>query len=95
MHNVAQAIQPATTEYGGWCNRETWIVSLWLTGHERYYEELCEIIEHFDTLIEQEQELKRYIRSIIEVDERGGITRDLLASALARVDWAEIVAGNQ
>ena len=95
MHNVAETTQPATTEYGGWCNRETWVVSLWLTGDERYYEGLRDIIDNFDTLIEQEEELKRYVRAIVEAAECGDIASDLLATSLARIDWAEIVAGNQ
>ena len=95
MHNVAEATQPATTEYGGWGNRETWVVNLWLTGDERYYEGLRDIIEDFDTLIEQEEELKQYVRAIVEADECSGITSDLLTASLAQIDWAEIVAGNQ
>ncbi len=33
------------TEYNGWSNRETWVVNLWLTNNERYYDTLQSIIK--------------------------------------------------
>ena len=40
MHSIAGATQTLTAEYSGWTNRETWVVNLWFTNDECYYEEL-------------------------------------------------------
>ena len=45
MTSVAQVSQTVTREYNGWCNRETWVINLWLTNDECYYEELQAIIK--------------------------------------------------
>ena len=45
MTSVAEATQTVATEYNGWSNRETWLVNLWLTNDECYYEELQAIIK--------------------------------------------------
>ena len=45
MHGIAEATQTLTAEYNGWTNRETWVVNLWFTNDECYYEELQAIIK--------------------------------------------------
>ena len=93
MHSVAEATQTVATDYNGWCNRETWVVNLWLTNDECYYEELQAIIKNFDSE-EQAEELEQYIHWIIDVDE-ASMTTDLLSTSLGRVDWHEIARSNQ
>ncbi|NCU38750.1 hypothetical protein EOL96_06915 [Candidatus Saccharibacteria bacterium] len=83
-----------TTEYNGWCNRETWVVNLWLTNDECYYHELCAIVRNFDK-DEQAEELEQYVRWLVDTDKRIGITSDLLTASLGRVNWYEIVEANQ
>lgn len=83
-----------TAEYNGWCNRETWVVNLWLTNEECYYHELCSIIKNFDTTDEQAEEIEQYVRFITD-SEQIGIAGDLLATSLGRVSWHEIAACNQ
>ena len=94
MTNVAEAIQTVATEYNGWCNRETWVVNLWLTNDECYYQELCSIIKSFDTTDEQAEEIEQYAHWIIDVNE-ASMTTDLLSTSLGRVDWHEIARANQ
>lgn len=45
MTSVALESQTETIGYNGWTNRETWLVNLWLTNDECYYEELQAIIK--------------------------------------------------
>lgn len=83
-----------TTEYNGWSNRETWLVNLWLTNDECYYDELCDIVKNFETTCGQAEELEGYVRRIVDIDE-AGITSDLLTASLGRVNWYEIAEANQ
>ncbi len=94
MTTVAQATQTVTTEYNGWTNRETWVVNLWLTNDECYYNELCDVIKNFDTTEEQAEELEQYAHWIIDIDE-ASMTTDLLTASLGRVNWYEIAEANQ
>ncbi len=93
MHSIAEAEQTLTVEYNGWTNRETWIVNLWLTNDECYYEELQAIIKNFDSN-EQAEELEQYVHWIIDVDE-ASMTTDLLSTSLGRVNWYEIAENNR
>lgn len=93
MHSIAEETQTLTAEYNGWTNRETWIVNLWLTNDECYYEELQAIIRNFDSN-EQAEELEQYVHWIIEVAE-ASMTTDLLSTSLCRVNWHEIARANQ
>ena len=92
--NVAEATQTVTAEYNGWCNRETWIVNLWMTGDQRYYEQLCQITSSYSGLNDQAEALEDWIR--FEYDgEYSSIWADLINNSLAEVDWYEIVEKNQ
>ncbi|USN96039.1 MAG: hypothetical protein H6797_03085 [Candidatus Nomurabacteria bacterium] len=93
MVNVALETSTVATEYNGWCNRETWVVNLWLTGDECYYQELCSIVKNFDS-DEQAEELEQYARWIVDIDE-SSLTSDLLSASLGRVNWHEIVEANR
>ena len=95
MTSVAQSTQTVSTEYSGWSNRETWIVNMWLTNERCYYDELCDIIKHFESVDEQAEELERYVRFIISADDSIGITGDLITTSLGRIDWYEIASANQ
>ena len=93
MHDVAEL--HTITTYNGWSNRETWVVSLWLTNEECYYRELCSIIKNFDTTDEQAEEIEQYVRFIADSCDRIGIAGDLLSTSLGQVNWYEIVENNQ
>ena len=93
MHGIAEATQTLTAEYNGWTNRETWVVNLWFTNDECYYEELRSIIKNFDSN-EQAEEIEQYAHWIIDVDE-SSMTSDLLSTSLGRVNWYEIAEANR
>lgn len=80
--------------YNGWCNRETWLVNLWLGGDEGYYEHLCSIIASHGTLYDQAEALEEWLRTELDND-HAGIWADLINHALGRVNWFEIVEKNQ
>ena len=93
MNVVEVQSQTVTTEYNGWTNRETWVVNLWLTNDECYYDELRAIVKNFDS-DDQAKALEDWIR--FEYDgEYSSICADLINNSLAEVDWYEIVEKNQ
>ena len=67
MTSAALESQTVATEYNGWCNQETWVVNLWLTNDECYYQELCSIIKSFDTTDEQAEEIEQYVHCNIDI----------------------------
>lgn len=93
MHSIAEATQTLTAEYNGWTNRETWVVNLWLTNDECYYEELRSIIKNFDS-DEQAEEIEQYAHWLIDISELASMTSDLLTASLGRVDWYRIIEAN-
>ena len=93
MTSIALESQTVATEYNGWTNRKTWVVNLWLTNDECYYQELCSIIKNFEAS-EQPEEIEQYVHWIIDVNE-ASMTTDLLSTSLGRVDWHEIARSNQ
>lgn len=93
MNVVEVQSQTVTTEYNGWTNRETWVVNLWLTNDECYYDELRAIVKNFDS-DDQAKALEDWIR--FEYDgEYSSLWADLINNSLAEVDWYEIVEKNQ
>lgn len=93
MTSQALASLTVTTEYNGWTNRETWVVNLWLTNDECYYEELCSIIKNFEA-DEQPEEIEQYTHWLIDIDD-SSMTSDLLSTSLGRVNWQEIADSNR
>jgi hypothetical protein len=80
--------------YNGWTNHETWLVNLWMTGDQSYYEQLCEIVSSGDTLDEQAEALEDFI--LFEyAGESSSIWADLINDSLDEVNWREIVENNQ
>ena len=93
------------TGYNGWPNYETWVVNLWLTNEPHTYERLMSIVQNPDTLGEQADALRAWVRPDQGEDENAdtieqtigitGIYVDLLAAAFDMVEWKEIVRANQ
>ena len=96
MVEVSNVTVGEVTKYNGWSNRETWVVNLWMTNEECYYNELCNIIRNFDEAYEQAEGLEAYIRFILDgAGQASGLASDLLSTSLGRVDWLEIIEANQ
>ena len=95
MTTVAETTQAITTEYNGWGNRETWVVNMWLTNDQCYYDELCDITRNFDMTDEQVEELEWYVHWLIDINELASMTSDLLTTSLGRVNWYEIIETNK
>lgn len=80
------------TDYNGWTNYETWLVNLWLGEDFRVYAE-----EQPDSFACNQYKLslalKDYAEEVIGMDTggvKGGLTADLINSALSSVNWYEI-----
>lgn len=84
-----------TTTYNGWCNRETWVVNLWLTSEEYADDVVRHIIQAFDTTGEQAEQLEYWIRAEFQYLVEPTIWTDLLGTSLGRVNWYEIAEANQ
>ena len=92
--SVAETAQTVSTEYNGWSNYETWVVNLWLTNDQRYYEELCCIVSSEDDLYDKAEALEDWLR--FEYDgEYASVWADLANHSLSRVNWCEIIENNQ
>lgn len=92
MHDAA--IQTLT--YNGWCNRETWVMNLWLTNDEYAYDALQHVLKAFESIGEQVEELEHWVRCEYGLDDLdASVVSDLLGTSLGRIDWYEIVHNNQ
>ena len=81
-------------EYNGWRNKPTWLVHLWLSNDEGTYNDARAIVREglLRTDRERMNALSDYVESLVLGDEPpASLATDLLAWALAYVDWPRIV----
>jgi hypothetical protein len=81
--------------YYGWTNRETWLVSLWLNNDPISYSMFSEALGLDTDDLEKAQWLKNQIEvEMYDLPLEASLWCDLLGTALARVDWREVVENN-
>lgn len=78
--------------YQGWTNYETWCVSLWLNNEYPCYTALNNIAaaDEEDSPSFAEKELQQFVEQQYDMPETG-LFADLLTTALARVNWRQII----
>ena len=83
------------TSYNGYSNYETWVVNMWLNSNPYSQDMLQHIIQAFETVSEQAEELEHNVMA--DGNYLGGessMWADLLHAAVGRVDWREIIEVN-
>ena len=78
--------------YQGWSNYETWAVALWIDNEESnqdYWNARATEICSAHPILDLADELKEAFEEGNPLEE-AGVYRDLLNSALGKVDWYEI-----
>jgi hypothetical protein len=78
------------TEYNGWSNYETWLVSLWLDNDRLTYNALESIKAEDLSVQSKAEELEELVRELYEF-EPVGIVADFVNAAFGRVNWVEII----
>lgn len=87
MNDVAQQT------YNGWCNRETWLVNVWLTNDEGSGLLLEEARRKKGSAYDKAEWLESALHEW--ADERfseASLWTDLLRSSLNKVNWYELVS---
>jgi hypothetical protein len=71
-----------SVSYNGWSNRETWLVSLWLNNDQ-------------ETDFKRAEWLNSQLEDLMsDLPLEASLWSDLLGTALARVNWLEVIENN-
>jgi len=86
------------TEYNGWTNKETWLVTLWLMPELQGY--IADMVgdDTSPSMQNIAKQIEEYVGTRVfhnlsepkEGEDIGGLTSDLLRMCLHDVDWYEI-----
>ena len=81
--------------YNGWTNRETWLVSLWINNDQTSQAVLLEALNRDESDFKKAEWLKSEIEEeMYDLPLEASLWCDLLGTALARVDWREVIENN-
>jgi hypothetical protein len=84
-----------SVSYNGWTNRETWLVSLWLNNDQDNYKVLLEALERNETDFKRAEWLNSQLEDLMsDLPLEASLWSDLLCTALARVNWLEVIENN-
>ncbi len=83
-------------EYNGWTNRETWLAGLWLTNDQFSYSLLLEAKKLDGNLRHKAEWLEEQAQELLCCPElEASLWSDLLNTAIARVDWVEVIEAQE
>ena len=81
--------------YNGWVNRETWLISLWLNNDQDSYELLTKVLGLNTPSTRKAEKLHNLIEDqMYDLELEASLWSDLLSTALAQVDWLEVIESN-
>jgi len=83
------------TSYNGFKNRETWLTSLWLNNDKGDYELLLRVLMLDKPELYKATKLKAILEDqVYDLELETSLWTDLLSTALAKVNWLEIIESN-
>ena len=81
--------------YNGWTNRETWLVSLWLNNDPASYDLLQSASKKAGNAFSKAEWLESELQDkMCDLQLGASMWSDLLGTALARVNWLEVIENN-
>ncbi len=81
--------------YNGYCNRETWLISLWLNNDQASYELLSNVLGLSTSSTRKAEKLHSLVEDqMYDLELEASLWCDLLGTALTRVDWHEVIESN-
>jgi hypothetical protein len=82
-------------DYNGWSNRETWLASLWLNNDQGSYELLTTVLRlNIPSFRKAERLRSLFEDQMYDLPLEASLWCDLLGTALARVNWLEVIENN-
>ena len=81
--------------YNGFVNRETWLISLWLNNDQDSYELLGSVLGLRTSSTRKAEKLHNLVEDqMYDLELEASLWSDLLSTALAKVDWLEVIESN-
>jgi len=81
--------------YNGWSNRETWLVSLWLNNDPVSYDLLQSAYKKTGNAFSKAEWIESELQDeMCNLQLGASMWSDLLGTALARVNWLEVIENN-
>ncbi len=78
------------TDYNGWANYQTWLVSLWLANDVCTYQSIRELVDTAKDAYSASQAIKAFIEDLNPVGDQASLFADLMSASLRTVDWVQV-----